>query len=49
MITAVRCCESSSKEYIPFGNSRVRDVFKDFNFGENISEDNELKKVLVPS
>jgi hypothetical protein len=46
MITTVRRRDSTVKEYIPFGNTRVRDVFKDFNFGGKISEDNEVTKVF---
>lgn len=50
MITTVRheyCRNINRKEYIPFGNSR--DVFKDFYFGGNINDLNEVTKVFVSS
>jgi|688.fasta_scaffold681069_1 hypothetical protein len=52
MITTVRRellgsdIDDSVTEYYPYGNTRVRDIFKDFHFGGKISEDNEVIKVL---
>lgn len=52
MITTVRheyCRNIKRKEYSPFGNTRARNIFKDFWFGENINDPNEVTKVFVLS
>jgi hypothetical protein len=51
MITTVRreLCSLNRMEYTPFGNTRARNIFKDFWFGGNINDANEVTKVFVLS
>ena len=53
MMTAVRQCDGlcsrdSVTKFNPFGDTRVRDILKNFNFSEKNCDANEVTKVFVP-
>jgi hypothetical protein len=43
----IKLRSGSKSEYTPFGNTRVRNVFKDFCFVGNISDVDEVTKVFA--
>ncbi len=44
----IKLTSGSKSEYKPFGNTRIRNVFKDFCFEGNISDvDDEVTKVFA--